>query len=124
MQLDTCAKLGWLGRVYRGGLTKGLTLLEALESESDSLQDRIKGGQIDTVSGNGFTTTYSQNGPSTAALASLAGEMILRHEWAVDTLTGAPDDAAIYAQMKSDMAMRPPSGGAREVHSDYTLLRC
>lgn len=123
-----------MGRIYRACASTGLSLLKSLETESDRLQDRIASGQIAASSGNGFskTSATTADGPTVANMASLAGEMLARFEWACDMLDlvwssyreDNSKDADIYAQMAADMGSRPPNAGApAEVYSDFSQLR-
>lgn len=100
--VPTATKRLWLRRAY-SRVTAGTyaSLLLALEAQAYQAGDAIASGTIASSSINGHAVSFSNrdNGATPEDVASAWEELLTLREQAYAALGGAPNDAAVYAEM-------------------------
>lgn len=112
-------------RILRKAADNGISFKAQIEMDLDAAVDGIATGEIQSMSGNGLSTTFSSSGLTPTEAQDLLNEIDDRYTTAkadlesrsVD-LGGANADSLIQAEM---LAMMTP---VRRMFGDFQSLRC
>lgn len=124
----TADKKAWIKRIYRKSVNEGVSFKDQIETDLDAAVDAMAGGEIQSVSGNGLSTTFASQGGGISGFSPTDAKRLLNviddlyisavaDLAAQATAVSSPSDEQILATM---LTLCVP---IRRVTADFTDLR-